>query len=325
MLGVWVVAALAAVVLCAAYTAEKLAEVRDRRRYPAPGKRVDVGGRHLHILTRGSAPGPAVVIEQGIGGPSLMWWPVQEEVAKFARVCSYDRAGFLWSDPVAGERSIEDRVADLHTLLVRSGVSGPYVLVAHSMGGLLTKEFARAYPAEVAGIVLVDMPSETVLFRESSLRFYRQGVSFQKVLRIAARFGLIRVLAKRAKMLLLPEDRMGYALCVTPTHAAAVADDMHAMLTASDAVRTPLAAGAWGGRPLIALAHELPFPGQAAVLEEGWREGMRSLVAASTDSELIVAARSNHMIYLDEPELVVESIRRVHAAVRDRMRMTQRS
>ena len=324
MLWVWV-AALTAVVLCAAYTAEKVAEERDRRRYPAPGKRVDIGGRQMHLLTRGSAPGPTVVIEQGTGGPSLMWWPVQEEVARFARVCTYDRAGFLWSDPVPGARSIEDRVADLHTLLVRSGVPGPYLLVGHSMAGLLIKEFARAYPAEVAGVVLVDAPNETVLFRETSLRFYRQGVAFQKVLRSAARFGLVRVLAKRAKMLLLPEDEMGYALCVTPTHAAAAGDDMRALLNASEAVRTPLAPGAWGDRPLIALAHGVPFPAQAAVLEDGWQEGMRSLAAVSTDSELIVAAHSNHMIYLDEPELVVESIRRVHAAVRGGTRVTQRS
>ena len=320
------VAALAAVVvLSAAYTGEKVAEARARRRYPAPGQLVDVGGRRLHILARGSAPGPTVVIEQGVGSPSLMWWPVQEAVAKFACVCTYDRAGFLWSDPVAAQRSIEDRVADLHTLLVRSGVPRPYVLVAHSFGGLVVKQFARAYTEEVAGMVLVDVPGEAVLFRESSLRFYRQGVAFQKILRGAARFGLVRLLARRSKMLLLPEDEMGYALCVTPAHAAAVADDMRALLNATAAARAPQPAGSLGDRPLIALAHGLPFPAQAVVLEEGWRDGMRAIAAASTDGELIVAARSNHMIYLDEAELVIESIRRVHACARDGTRLTQRS
>jgi pimeloyl-ACP methyl ester carboxylesterase len=316
----WIGAAVIAVALGAAYTREKFAEARDRKRFPAPGQLLDIGGRGMHLLIRGQASGPTVVIEQGAGSPASTWWAVQDEVAKFARVCTYDRAGYMWSDPAPGHRSISDRVVDLHSLLTRAGLPGPYLLVAHSFGGLLVKQFARAYPQEVAGLVLVDTPDESVLFRDSSLRFCRQGMHFQRALQIAARFGIVRLLARH--MPLIPPDGAGRALCVTPMHAAACGDDMRAMVNATETERAAQAAGELKDRPLIVLAHGIAFPGPAAALEEGWNEGLQRVAQISSDSELIVAARSNHLIHVDEPERVIESIRRVHAAVRDGVRVS---
>ncbi len=313
-------AAAIAVVLGAAYTRERLAESRDRKRFPAPGQIVEVSGRGMHVLIRGHAPGPTVVIEQGAGSPSATWWAVQDEVAKFARVCTYDRAGYMWSDPVRGHRTITDRAADLHLLLARAGVPKPYLLVAHSFAGLLVKQFVRAHPEEVAGLVLVDTPDEEVMFRESSLRFCRQGMHFQRALQIAARFGIVRLLAKH--MPLIPPDGAGHALCVTPAHASAFGDDMRAMVNATESERAAQAAAELQDRPLIVLAHGIPFPGPAAALEAGWNEGLARLAKISLDSELIVAVRSNHLIHIDEPELVIESIRRVHAAARDGVRVS---
>jgi pimeloyl-ACP methyl ester carboxylesterase len=301
---------------------EALQESRDRRRYPPPGKLVEIGGRRLHIFIQGDAPGPTVVIEQGLASPSIVWWPLQATIAKFARVCTYDRAGYLWSDPAIAGRNLEDRVADLHSLLMRAQVPAPYIFVAHSLGGLIVRHFAQVHPNLVVGMVLVDSPDEPVIFRESVRASFAQGVRMQGIIRMAARFGLLRLLGRYIPMLMLPDDPMGYALCVRPQHAAASADDMRAILDASDEIRKPARPGSLGDRPIVLLSHGIPFPPVAAAMEEGWTDGVRRLSDLSTDGEFVVAQRSGHLIHVDEPELVVDSVRRVHAAVRAGERLT---
>ena len=216
------------VVVAAALIGERMCEARDRHRYPPPGRIVDIGGRRIHLHCQGDAPGPTVVIEQGVASPSIVWRPVEAAIAKFARVCTYDRAGFLWSDPAAPGRSLDDRMADLHALLKRAEVRAPYVLVGHSFGGLLLRRFARAYPDLVAGLVLVDSPDELVVFRDSLQSSYLQGLRMQQVLGVLARVGVIRLLGRYVSMLMLPDDPAGYALCVRPQHSAAAADDVRA-------------------------------------------------------------------------------------------------
>ena len=87
---------------------------------------------------------------------SATWIYVQPEVAKTTRVCSYDRAGYGWSDPSPYPRTANWRVEELHTLLVNASIQGPYVLVGHSLGGMLARVYAHNYQDEVIGMVLVD-------------------------------------------------------------------------------------------------------------------------------------------------------------------------
>src|SRR5262249_5176275 len=265
------------------------------------GRFVDIDRRRLHLFIQGDAPGPTVVIEQGIGSPSVVWRPIQASIAKFARVCTYDRAGFLWSDPVEPGRSLDDMGADLHAVLKNGGVPSPYVLVGHSMGGLLVRRFARAYPDLVAGVVLVDSPDELVVFRDAIRPFYAQGMRMQRVMGVFARLGLLRLLGRRIPMLMLPDDPVGYACCATPKHARAAADDFQAMFNASEAMKQTDSPGALGKRPLLLLEHGIPFPPMAAVMEEGWSDSQRRLTHLSTNSELLTAHKCGHLIYMDDP------------------------
>lgn len=95
-------------------------------------------------------------MEGGNGQPGLTWAAVQPEVARFARVCTYDRAGLGWSEPSPKPRTAGNTVAELHTLLGRAGVEPPYVLVGHSMGGGLVRLYAHEHPDQVVGLALVD-------------------------------------------------------------------------------------------------------------------------------------------------------------------------
>lgn len=104
---------------------------------PAPiGELVDVGGRKLHIHCTGTG-NPAVIVENGGAAFSFDWELVQPHVAQFSRICTYDRAGYAWSDPGPEFDTFDQSTRDLHRLLANAGVPGPYVLVGHSLGGML--------------------------------------------------------------------------------------------------------------------------------------------------------------------------------------------
>ena len=118
------------------------------------GRRVDIGGRRLHIVCSGEGP-RTVVMESGAAVGFYEWWLVQAALRNEMRTCSYDRAGFGWSDPPPS-RSVAGYISDLHELLLRSGEKPPFILVGHSMGGSFVQRYYWRYPSEVAGIIAVD-------------------------------------------------------------------------------------------------------------------------------------------------------------------------
>ena len=134
---------------------ETVREHLDDSAYPMAGQLIDVGGHRLHLQCTGSGS-PTVVLQPGGGDmSSAMGW-IAPAVAAHTRVCVYDSAGRGWSDQSEATQDGSQMMTDLHTLLHRGGVPGPYVLAGHSFGGLYVRIFAAQYPDEVAGMVLID-------------------------------------------------------------------------------------------------------------------------------------------------------------------------
>jgi pimeloyl-ACP methyl ester carboxylesterase len=291
------------------YVYEWMGERRDARLNPAPGRLISVGEHRLHLLCKGNAA-PAVVIEQGAGELSKFWWSVQDEIAKFAQVCTYDRAGYGWSEQGSLGKSIEDRTRELQTLLSEAGVQGPFILVAHSFGGFIVRAYAQEYPGQVAGLVLVDTAEESSIFQPEVLSFYSKVKTMQRVVGLVAQFGVLRLLRHW-----IPLDRFGLWL-TRPSEYAALCDDLLSLERVPAPMRASKGARSLGSLPVTVITHGQPFPGPFAVLEKNWHQGQERLAALSTDSVLIVAKDSNHMIQQDEPALVVDAIRRMHAAVK---------
>src|SRR5215212_8549561 len=129
------------------------------RAYPPPGEMVDVGGYSLHANCVGQGS-PTVILDAGLGEFSAHWVRVQREVSDTIRVCAYDRAGMGWSEMGPETRDARQISSELHTLLSKAGIGGPYVLVGHSLGGLSMLTYAARYPDEVAGVTLVDSSTE---------------------------------------------------------------------------------------------------------------------------------------------------------------------
>jgi pimeloyl-ACP methyl ester carboxylesterase len=298
-------------VLLAGFFYERIGERKDANRHPAPGRLVSVGDHKLHLLCKGSAA-PTVVIELGAGEASHFWWPVQDQMANFATVCTYDRAGYGWSEAIRGGRTIDDRGEELHALLANAGIPGPYIFVAHSYGGLIVRSIARNHPADVAGLVLVDTPEEATLFQPDVLDFYAKARLMNRVVGIGARFGVLRLLRHW-----IPLDRFGFWLA-RPAEYSALCDELASIQHMPVSMRGSENPGSLGSLPLGVITHGQPFPGPFAILEKNWSQGQTRLAALSSNSQLVVARNSNHMIEIDEPDLVVDMVHRVHTAARNR-------
>ena len=175
------------------------AEARDRRRFPPPGRLADVGGRFLQLLDAGTGS-PPVVIVPAIGGNVLNWLAFHRELARHVLVCVYDRAGFGWSDPPPrGRRTFDDIADELRQGLAGAGIGLPYLLVGHSIGGIIARRFAVRYRGDVAGMVLIESSHEDQARRHRADGWWRGAPrTLWYVLRQRARILGLRRLAVQA-------------------------------------------------------------------------------------------------------------------------------
>ena len=187
-------------------------EAVDAHAYPMPGQLVDVGGHRLHLHCTGSS-GPTVVLQPGGGDfSSVMAW-IAPAVANQTRVCVYDRPGRGWSEPTGSPQDATQVATELHTLLQRGNVPGPYVLAGHSFGGLYVLAYADRYPDEVAGMVLVDSTNPATEADPAKATAYDGGSHDAITERLAAlgaaaaRVGLVRLVGSFGYADLPPQAR----------------------------------------------------------------------------------------------------------------------
>jgi pimeloyl-ACP methyl ester carboxylesterase len=141
---------------------EHAAEARDARRFPRPGRLVDVGGRRLHLLCIGNGR-PIVLFEASGFSNSASTSVARSSLAAHTTVCSYDRAGVGWSDSAPAAMSMGELAEDLRILQEHADLEPPFVIVTSSMGGLVSEMFARRYPDRVAGLVFADAGNSELL------------------------------------------------------------------------------------------------------------------------------------------------------------------
>ncbi|HEY3615481.1 MAG TPA: alpha/beta hydrolase [Candidatus Sulfotelmatobacter sp.] len=130
-------------------------QVADQTLPQAPGVLVDLDGRKLHLFCTGNGR-PTVILEAGAGSFSTDWALIQTQITKLTRVCSYDRAGYGWSDPGPEWDTVGQVERDLHGALNKAGIQAPLVLVGHSMGGLFARWYQHEHPDEIVGMVLIE-------------------------------------------------------------------------------------------------------------------------------------------------------------------------
>jgi pimeloyl-ACP methyl ester carboxylesterase len=165
----------------------------DLRNFPPPGAIVEIDGCSMHVQSAGSGP-PTVVLEAGLGGMSSAWAWIQPELAKFSRVVSYDRAGLGWSETDISPKTAQFAAHRLRTILRCAEALPPFVLVGHSLGGLLVRVFADLYPEEVVGMVQVDAAHPDQHVRSAAIELHmRTGFRVLRAVPLLAQLGYIRL------------------------------------------------------------------------------------------------------------------------------------
>jgi len=177
-------------------TYQRAGERRDSTLHRPPGKFVDLGTHRLHLLEEGRGS-PTIILEAGLMSTNLSWTDIRRKLAESYRVVSYDRAGLGWSDIGPMPRTTERIVDELHSLLDRAAIPGPYILVGHSFGGLTMPLFAARYPEQTAGMVLVDpvVPAEWNPPSEQDLKRASIGATVCRRAALLSRAGVIRFVA----------------------------------------------------------------------------------------------------------------------------------
>jgi pimeloyl-ACP methyl ester carboxylesterase len=310
---------------------QQIGTVIDRRRVLPPGKiiRTPGGSFHLNCVGEGDV---TVILESGISASSLSWANVQSEVSKFARVCSYDRAGFGWSDRRPGKRTPARLAHELNLMLNSAGLKPPYVLVGHSFGGLIVRAYAAQFPDEVCGMVLVDAlhPNEWAQPTREQKRTLAGGVLLSWTGAFLCSIGVIRLcvsLAARGKtragqtvlrgfgagaagvvnrivgeITKLPSQLL-VAVRVHWTRPKSFLTQAQYFASLPESSRELLNLPLASNLPLIVLSADKPVAARA--------EEQRQLAKMCINAQHVTIPNCGHWIHLDRADLVVDAIRRL--------------
>jgi pimeloyl-ACP methyl ester carboxylesterase len=286
---------------------EQIAGAGDAAAYPAPGRLVDIGGYSLHLDCRGEGS-PTIVMDAGLGKSSLDWALIQPQLARETKVCTYDRAGMGWSDPGPGPRTPSHIASELHVLLHNAGVAGPYLLVGHSLAGKNLRMFANDYPAEIAGMVLIDARSELVEASADQPAFAAALEAQAAQYAVARRFGIARLFGGSLMGLpqISPALATQMALFETDSSAVATTTQEGVNRTADDVT---LAGSDLGSMPLIVIA------AGSNMTDPAWSAAQTSMADLSTNGRLVVAEGSGHAVHLERPEIVIDALSRLVAEI----------
>jgi pimeloyl-ACP methyl ester carboxylesterase len=282
----------------------------DQQEFPAPGELVDVGGYQLHINCIGNGS-PTIILDASGGNSSASWGLVQPKIAQSTRVCAYDRTGAGWSDRGPIPRDMNQQVRELHGLLAGARVDGPYVLVGHSYGGRIARVYAKAYPREVVGMVLID-PGTLDDDPRFPPQWHKELAAEERLVTVArwlAPFGVVRLFRPRMEYYDLPPQQAAASdsFGVTTRYWQTIIDQYRAMpqTLAQEREVTSL-----GSIPLIVVSATVPDDETRRV----WTEINGELAELSTNGvhRVVQGATHESLVWeIDDAQVTIDSIRRV--------------
>jgi pimeloyl-ACP methyl ester carboxylesterase len=285
---------------------------------PAPlGKLVDVGGYRVHLYCTGTGSPTVVIVGAGY---SFDWGLVQPEVAKFAQVCSYDHSGIGWSDD-GPKDSCSLRVSEVHTALKNAGIKGPYVLVGHSLGGLVARVYAGEYPDEVGGIVFVDHAMQFGLMLsppppgDAKLAPGSPPPMPPKMPLVPGGGGGIESDPNFSK--LSSRDRELHLWAMSQTRNQMALQGNHEIVPECVAKADAIAkehSHPLGDKPLVDVSTD-------EALGPDYVKLQTDLLSLSENSKQIIARKSGHFVIIDRPDVVIDAISQVVQSVRNNSKL----
>lgn len=301
---------LVAVLLVASSAINVVAFVRFR--HARPGAIYQVNGHAMRIDCMGSGS-PTVVLDSGLGNDGLIWAGVQPVLAKATRVCSYDRAGYGWSDAVAPPRDADHIAMDLHGLLVAAGITEPVVLMGHSIAGIYIRDYATRYPADIAGLIFVD--GSTPL-QEKNAAFaahaHMSRPGLLRVLLVNAAFsaGIPRWFGQCSHPPNWPDRRAAHLMVEDRCYMGideSLGESGNMDRSGEETVHT----GPYGALPVLIFSSDdakqraEKMPGDVL---DAWNLMQQDLLKLSTRSRRIIAKGSGHYVQLERPDLIEKEV-----------------
>jgi pimeloyl-ACP methyl ester carboxylesterase len=285
---------------------QTLRAAADAQAYPAPGELIDVGGHRLHLSCTGTGS-PTVVLEPGGGEMSSNLGWIAPAVARDTRVCVYDRAGRGWSEPADSPQDGLQVAVDLHTLLQRGRVPGPYVLAGHSFGGLYVLTFAARYPDETAGLVLVDSTAPASAARLAAAAPAGGGsdditARISALVSASARLGLARLYAQSSFGSLPPRSRD--EVRASTATASTLRSTIDEFAQASASVEHAAALGDFADKPLAVLTAGTGH-------DAAWSGAQVRLATLSTNSVHRVVDGASHQALIADREYAAATTRAI--------------
>jgi pimeloyl-ACP methyl ester carboxylesterase len=315
---------------------------------PAPlGKMVDLGGYRMHLYCTGRG-NQTVVLSPGGGDFSFDWYLVQKQLQRSARVCSYDRPGYAWSDSGPQPLTLRQEAYELELALHLSGEKAPYILAGHSIGGLVVRTFAEGYPEETSGMILVDAPSP-----DGTMGYYGKLIRVRDLAKrtippiqtmesnppvLISDAEREEALKYKSHNIHAPFDRLPpeiqklqlWAQALPPRVAQSEKDDFTPeewqFLYEHQQFGHP-----FGSMPLITMigmkeAEDRPAPmsmEQWHALHEEKIEQKKAFRTLSTNSKVVEVQDAGHSIHLEDPNAVVSAIQDVMKAARHHDRLKE--
>jgi pimeloyl-ACP methyl ester carboxylesterase len=302
------------------YAYEHYASERDMKRYPSPGQLIQVENHKLHLYCTG-AGSPTVILEAQATSSSLDWSYVQPAIAQSTRVCSYDRAGFGWSELGPQPRTAQQAADELYSLLNEAGEQGPYILVGASYGGHIVCIFAHDHPGEVRGVILVDARPEKLFTIPVIQQQAKASPGFLRVIAFLGKFGLSRLFIATMPEKMIPPAAVplynsypgSYEIVFQSKLWLAAYAEAQALETSDAQV---MAIGSMGDMPLIVIRHGKSMfgslsPQEAAEMEQKWQAFQEEIAGQSSSSQILVADASGHGIQFEQPAIIVEAVQQV--------------
>ncbi len=272
-----------------------------------PGELVDIGTHRLHIHCVGEKL-PTIVIDSGVGGFSLEWIKIQHKLAKNARVCSYDRAGYGWSDMGPRPRTTKRITNELHELLSAAKIPGPYLLVGHSFGGYNIRYFATDYPEQVAGLVFIDASHPEQFKTEEFKNKQRAPITYTEQFRSGRGLRSMQPVISNK----YPVENLGtaYRLMTSMKARMTLLNELNNMeYSANQLVEKEQSITHHFPVVVITRGKRVwPHTEMGDRREQQWSWLQSDLANVSDDSYQFVAKNSGHIVHLDEPNYVTKNI-----------------
>jgi pimeloyl-ACP methyl ester carboxylesterase len=266
-----------------------------------PGNMYLVDGQRMHIDCTGDGS-PTLVLESGWGSAWEVWGRIQPDLSKIARVCSYDRAGYGYSEPRSAPRDADHIALELHDLLLQAHIAGPLVLMGHSFGGLIIRDYATRYPDQVAGLIFVDSVTPSwglEKIKAPPMWFTRLG---SKMACMTNAYHFVGACSWPRPGMDRPRWQQAMEGVCDAKQCALGPEEDSFQRSGEETLQT----GPYGELPVLIFSHDpARWP---AEWESGWDEMQEDLMKLSSRSRRVIAKKSTHVLSFERPDLISKEV-----------------